>query len=229
MRILGLAITALLVPAMAGAQPAPPPASPTAPNPAADPPPPVATATTTAGPPPQSWSFAVAPRVGLVVPTAKLGPMAIAGLQVDVATPALAHRLLVGIDASITRPGHDGSVMDPRLPGPASYSIAELEGVVAILASFRLAGPDRPLVPWVGAGPMLHLLRTSESTHIAPGDNTEISTELGIELAGGVDVRVGLGYLGGDLRIAYSKLDHSLTGNTNAGKVAVAASYRIAF
>jgi len=52
----------------------------------------------------------------------------IGGVQVDVATPALDHRLLVGIDWSITRPSHDGSVMDPRLPGAATYSIDPVAG-----------------------------------------------------------------------------------------------------
>lgn len=219
MRIHALAITTLLVPAMAGAQP-PPAASSSA------------AASTTAEPPAHGWTVAIAPRVGLVVPTASLGPMVIGGVQVDIATPALDHRLLVGIDGSIARPSHDGSVMDQRIPGgSATYSIHELEGVIAILASYRLAGPDRPFVPWIGAGPMLHLLRTSESTSITPkeADNTEVSTELGVELAGGADVRLGPGYLGGDLRVAYSKLDHKLTGSTNAGKIAVTASYRLTF
>lgn len=245
MRIHALAITALLAPAAALAQPAPaaPPDSPaSAPAPAAAPPPspaissqapaePPASATVSgsAGSPARGWTLAVAPRFGLVAPTSKLGLMVIGGVQVDVATPALDHRLLVGIDWSITRPSHDGSAMDPRIPSAATYSIGETEMVLALLASLRLAGPDKPLVPWVGAGPMLHLLRTSESTSIAPGDNTDVSTELGLELAGGADFRAGPGYLGGDLRIAYSNLDHVLTGNTNAGKLAVSASYRFTF
>lgn len=214
MRNAALTITAVFIPALVAAEPVPPPSPSDRPAP-----------TAIAG----GHRFALAPRVGVVVSTAKLGPMAIAGLELDVATPALDHRLLVGLDGSITRPGHDATVMDPRIPGAASYSIHETEVVVAVLASYRLAGPDQPLVPWLGAGPMLHLLRTSESTAIAPGDNTEVSTELGVELAGGVDVRAGPGYLGADLRAAYSKLDHRLTGNTSGGKIALAASYRFTF
>jgi len=191
--------------------------------------PPVATASSGAGSPSQPWTFAVAPRFGLVAPTSKLGLMVIGGIQVDFATPALDRRLLVGLDGSITRPSHDGAVMDPRIPGPATYSIGETEMAFALLATLRLAGPDKPLVPWIGAGPMLHFLHTTESTSIAPGDNTEHSTELGLELAGGADFRVGPGFLGGDLRAAYSGLDHSLTGDTNAGKLAVSASYRLTF
>src|SRR5689334_16561839 len=170
---------------VSGAPPAAAPA-PAAPEPASPPPfsPPVATASSGASSPSQPWTLAVAPRFGLVAPTSKLGLMVIGGIQVDFATPALDRRLLVGLDGSITRPSHDGSVMDPRIPGPATYSIGETEMAFALLATLRLAGPDKPLVPWISAGPMLHLLHTNESTSIAPGDNTERSTELGLELAG---------------------------------------------
>lgn len=212
MRMTHLALSSLLlIPAVAAAQPAP------------------TTVTATTEPAAKTWTVGVAPRVGLVAPTSKLGLMVIGGVQLDVATPALDHRLLIGIDASLTRPSHDGTVMDPRLPGMADYTIHETEMVVALLATLRLAGPEKPLVPWVAAGPMLHMLRTTETTTIAPGDNTEVSTEPGVEVAGGADFAAGPGYLGGDLRAAYSKLDHSLTGNTNAGKVAVTLSYRFVF
>lgn len=199
MRITRLAVVSLFVSATALAEPIPPP------------------------------SVEVAPRFGLVAPTSKLGLMVIGGVQVDVVTPALDHRLMVGVDLSLTQPSHDGSVMDPRLSSTADYTTKETELVVALLASYRFAGAEQQTVPWVGAGPMLHMLRTTESTTIAPGDNTEVSTEIGVELAGGADFRMGAGFLGADVRAAFSKLDHTLTGSTNAGKIAVAASYRFVF
>jgi hypothetical protein len=174
-------------------------------------------------------SVEVAPRFGLVAPTSKLGLMVIGGVQVDVATPALGHRLMAGVDLSLTRPSHDGSLMDPRLASTAEYTTKETELVVALLASYRMADAEKPIVPWIGAGPMLHMLRTTETTTVAPGDNTEVSTEIGLELAGGADFRAGPGFLGVDVRAAFSKLDHTLTGSTNAGKIAVAASYRFVF
>jgi len=179
--------------------------------------------------PTPAWSFGIAPRFGLVAPTSKLGLMVIGGVQVDYATPALDHRLLIGLDWSLTRPSHDGSVMDPRIPSTADYTVHETEMVLALLASYRLAGSDKALVPWIGVGPMLHFLRTTETTSLAPGENSAVSTEFGVELAGGADFRAGPGFVGGELRAAYSKLDHQLTGATNAGKVAVSACYRIVF
>jgi outer membrane protein W len=215
MTTLRLTTIVLLAAATASAQPAP----------AA---PPAVSATAQAEPTP-GWAIGVAPRFGLVAPTSKLGLMVIGGLQIDYVTPALDHRLLIGVDVSVTRPSHDGSVMDTRLPGPATYTVHEAEMVIALLASYRFAAADKSLVPWIGAGPMVHLLSTTESTSIAPGDNSEVSTEFGVELGGGADFRAGPGYFGGDLRVAYSKLDHQLTGSTNAGKVAVSACYRFVF
>ena len=88
---------------------------------------------------------------------------------------------------------------------------------------------DRRVVPWVAAGPMLQLLRSSEASDIAPGDNTARNTEFGFELAGGIDYRLGPGYLVGELRVGYSDLDHTLTGDSNAGNLALGIGYRVVF
>ena len=187
--------------------------------------------TASAEPPPTvPWTVGVAPRVGVSLATSKLGPFVVGGLQVDVATPVAAHQLLIGLDLSVTRPGHDDRVMDPRIPsGVGMYTIKETEVVVGLVATYRLASAEHTVVPWLGAGPVLHLLRTTETTTLAPGDNTATSTELGVEVFGGVDVRAGRGYVVGDLRVVYSSLDHSLTGSTNAGKVGLAVGYRLVF
>jgi len=207
-----LALFILLVPAAASAQPA-------------DSPPPPASGTT-----PAPWSVAIEPRVGASIATSKLGPFVIGGLQVDVATPVANHRLLVGLDLSFTRPSHDGTVMDPRLPGgETSYTIKEQELGIALLASYRFADAGASIVPWGGVGPMIHLLESTETTMAAPGDNTAQSTEFGVEAAGGVDLKAGPGYVAGDVRFAYTKLDHTITGNTNAGKIAIALGYRLVF
>jgi hypothetical protein len=175
------------------------------------------------------WTADVMPRFGAIAPTSKLGAMVIGGVQVDYLTPALDHRLAIGLDLSLTRPSHAGSVMDPRLPGEAQFTIAETEMVIALLASYRFAGTEATVVPWVAVGPMLHLLRSTETTSIAPGENTAVSSEPGIELAVGGDYRVGPGFLVGELRAVYSKLDHAITGSTNAGTVAASVGYRLIF
>jgi len=210
-----LTILTLLVPLTAAAQPAPP---------ADAPPPPAGTAA------PAPWSVGIEPRVGASIATSKLGPYVIGGLSIDMATPLANHRFLVGLDLSFTRPSHDGTVMDPRLPGgDTSYTIHEQELGIAVLASYRFAGTDANLVPWAGVGPLIHLLKSTETTMAAPGDNTAASTEFGVEAGGGLDLKAGPGYVAGDVRIAYTKLAHTITGDTNAGKIAIALGYRLVF
>jgi len=179
--------------------------------------------------PTPEWSADLVPRIGVVAPTSKLGMMVIGGVQIDYLTPALDHRFALGLDVSLTRPSHSGDVMDPRLSSDAQFTVDETEVVIALLASYRFAGYEASTVPWIAAGPMLHLLRSTETTSIAPGDNTAVSSEPGVELAGGFDRRLAAGFLVGELRAGYSKLDHAITGNTNAGTVALSVGYRVVF
>jgi len=176
----------------------------------------------------QPWSFGIAPRLGLTIPTSKLGPMVVGGVEIDYALPVLDGRLVAALDFSLTRPGHSGSVTDPRV-GTAEYDVAETELKIALLGVYRLFGPEHKLIPYGGLGPVLHLLRTTESTDLAPGDNTSQSTNLGLELLAGADYRLGPGYLAGELRFVYSNLDHMLPGDSNAGNVMVMVGYRIVF
>ena len=176
------------------------------------------------------WTVAVAPRFGVTVPTSKLGPMVVGGVELDIALPVANHQLVLAFDAALTRPGHDGSVMDARIPdGMATYSIHQLEMVAGVMVSYRLFASGHRVVPWFGAGPILHLLETTETTSLAPGDNSATATKLGGQIAGGVDYRVGPGFLVGDLRLVYSQLDNLLTGSVNAGNLALAAGYRFLF
>ena len=100
---------------------------------------------------------------------------------------------------------------------------------IGLDAIFRFFDASKKLVPYVGAGPVIHLLQTTETTSFAPGDNMEQSTKLGFEIVGGADYRIGPGLLLAELRVIYSDLDHLFTGNTNAGNVMFGVGYRFVF
>lgn len=178
--------------------------------------------------PGKHWTVGIAPRVGVTIPTSKLGAMAVVGVHVGAAVAARG-KLVVGFDASWSRPGRDGSVMDPRVPSPATYSIDQSEILVGLSVGYRLAGAEKKLVPWIAGGPILHVLHTRETTSIAPGENTARAVEAGLQVGGGVDFLVGPGFVVGDLRVIYSPLDNVLTGDSNAGNVVVAGGYRLVF
>ncbi len=225
------ALTMIVNAGLAAAQGAPADPAPADPAPAdpapADPggQPPVAAASASADK--GTWSVAVAPRMGMTLPTSKLGLWALGGLEIDVATPVLSRRLVATVDLSYTRPGYSGSVSDPRVGGDATYEIDENEFKVSLGAAYRFFTADRRLIPWAGAGLVMHMLRSTETTSVAPGDNMSQDTRFGFELVGGADFGLGPGYLLGELRVTYSGLDHLLTGTSNAGNVMFGLGYRL--
>ena len=176
-----------------------------------------------------SWSFGVAPRLAVTVPTSKLGAMVVAGLEIDFALPVAERRLVLALDLTMTRPSYDGSGTDPRVNGSYTYTVKEREVKIGLDAIFRFFNASKKLVPYLGAGPVIHLLQTTETASFAPGDNMEQSTKLGFEIVGGADYRVGPGLLLAELRVIYSDLDHLFTGNTNAGNVMFGVGYRFVF
>lgn len=210
------------------AQPAPPDAPPSQPAPPLQPTTTVNDAEVGAAAMPvaaKQWKLGVAPRLGAGLPTSKLGATVVGGLELDY---AVSKRLLIALDLALTRPSYSSTVMDPRVAsGSASYTIDETEMVVGVSALYRFTSGK--VVPWLGAGPLLHMLKTTETTSTAPGDNTATSTELGGQIAGGVDLAAGPGFVIGDVRVVYSKLAHVFTGDTNAGKITIGAGYRLVF
>jgi hypothetical protein len=175
------------------------------------------------------WTFGFSPRLGATIPTSKLGLMVVGGVEIDYALPVLGRQLVLALDLSLTRPSHEGTVNDPRVGGMQSYTINETELKVGLDLLFRFFPPGHTLIPYAGIGPVLHMLRSTETTSFAPGENTAQNTELGFELMGGVDWRLGPGYLVGDVRAVYTDLDHLLTGDSNAGNITVAAGWRVVF
>jgi hypothetical protein len=166
------------------------------------------------------WTVGIEPRLGVLVPTSKLHTFVSGGVEIDYAV----GRFAIAADVSLTRPSYSESVMDPRVAS-GDYTIQQTELVTGLLATYRLSSGR--LQPRLGVGPILHMLRSNETTGAAPGENTSQQTKLGVELLGGVDYRVGTGFVAVDLRFLYSKLDTTLTGDSNAGSIALLFGYRV--
>jgi opacity protein-like surface antigen len=177
------------------------------------------------------WRFGLAPRVGLDIPTSKLGPFVSAALEFDVFLPVLDNRLVLALDFSFTYPREEGSGQDPRVPGGSyDWETKVLEFKWAIDVIWRFLDDTHALTPFVGLGPAVQYLRTAQTTSIdGAGENTEKSAEFGFEVLGGLDWKLGIGYLFGDVRFAFTDLDHRFTGDTNAGNVTICAGYRFVF
>ena len=230
MRTLIVAITLLMpTPVLAQGDPAaaPPPATAEA-TVAADI---SADATVTAEPgvaAPAGFTIGLAPRIGMAVPTSKLGITVVGGVEVDFFL-AMQRRLVVAFDFTVTRPSYAGSGNDARVGGDYQFTVKELELKLGLDLVYRFFAPPRRLVPFAGIGAILHMLRTTQTNSLAPGENTEQSSKLGAEVVAGVDYGLGPGALLLEGRFVYSGLDHVLTGDVNAGSLTVSLGYRFIF
>jgi hypothetical protein len=176
------------------------------------------------------WKFGLAPRVGLDIPTSKLNPFVVLALEFDVFLTVLDNRLVVALDFSFTYPREDGSGTDERVAGAYDWELKVLELKWALDAIWRFFPPDRKITPFAGLGFALQYLRTAQTTSIpGTGENTEANAEPGFEILGGVDFKLGIGYLFGDVRFVFTKLDHHFVGDTNAGNVTICVGYRFVF
>lgn len=176
------------------------------------------------------WKFGVAPRVGLDIPTSELNPFVVAALEFDVFLPVLDNRLVVAVDFSFTYPREDGGGNDPRTGGAYDWETKVLELKWAIDVIWRFFDDSRTVIPFAGLGPALQYLRTAQTTTTpGSGENTESNAEFGFEILGGVDFKLGIGYLFGDVRFVFTMLDHRFAGETNAGNVTICAGYRFVF
>ncbi|MBW2277195.1 MAG: hypothetical protein JRF63_06865, partial [Deltaproteobacteria bacterium] len=123
--------------------------------------------------------FGLASRVGLDVPTSDLDPFLVAAVEIDFFLPVLERRLVLAIDMSFTKPSHSGRGTDPRIGGEYKYEIDVLQLKAALDIVFRLAGNREFPIPFVGLGPICQYVRTTQTTSIANGENTEWTIEPG--------------------------------------------------
>lgn len=179
--------------------------------------------------PSSGLGFGIAPRVGLDIPTSELKPFVVAALEVDLFLPVLDRRLVAALDFSFTYPRTDGQGNDPRVGGDYTYDIKVLELKWALDVIFRFFDDTHTIIPFAGVGFALQYLKTTQETSFDSAENTEHNAEPGFEILGGADFKLGPGYIFGDVRFVFTKLDHKFTGDTNAGNVTICAGYRFVF
>ena len=175
------------------------------------------------------WKLGLAPRVGLDIPTSKLKPFVVAGLELDVFLPVLDNKLVMALDASFTYPRYEGSGNDLQVGGDYEYEIKVLEIKSALDVIYRFLDDTHRFIPFLGAGFAFQYLRTLETSSFEPGENVEHGPSFGFEVLGGLDFRLGPGYLLLDTRFVFTNMDYQLTRDSNAGNVTMGLGYRFIF
>lgn len=171
----------------------------------------------------------VGARVGGIVPFDGLSPFVAGGVEVGYVIPAARHRFALALVVDYTQPTASGTEMDPRVTGGSyGWHLTEQElGVMPVLL-YRATGVGA-VVPYVGLGPRLLLTRSTVKSAGAPtfAETLEESTEIGVGVPVGAELRLGPGRLTGELLLQYGALDHTATGDSHTGASTLAVGYRL--
>lgn len=122
-----------------------------------------------------------------------------------------------------------GSDTDPRVNGGSyAWELNEQTLVFFPWAMYRITSLGR-VVPFVGIGPRVYLLRSNIQGTAAGGplpETKEQSTELGLGIPFGAEFKLGPGALLGELLLEYGPLKHRITGSSNTGALTLFLGYR---
>lgn len=141
-------------------------------------------------------------------------------------------RRLLAVTASVAHsaPTTEGSGVDPRLPGGGyRYHIRQDQLILGLNIQARI--PLGRLMPYLGLGPRLFLLRTTTTGGATGGtafpESQEVSTEAGLGAPVGVDLRLGPGQLFAEGQLLYAPLAQRVTGEQSVGAFTLCAGYRL--
>lgn len=169
----------------------------------------------------------------------KLGVTPGGDLEVGYILPPLQGRLALSVAGGYLWAKASGSGQDPRLvnTGGAAYEgysweMFQHQAVFSLRIKGRIFPIDRKFTPYVYAGPSLYLLWSVVKAD-ADGENfgtsTERSTKPGAHGGAGVEYVLGPGRLFGEICIAWSPLDHDVTGKKSTGNLGVGIGYLFVF
>jgi len=162
-------------------------------------------------------------RVGGVFPQpfTDLGTTLAFGLEGGWVLPYRGGLFALAVQAQYTQPPADGQGEDPRLANPGyEWSITQRELSFGVRGLVR--GRLGRWIPYAALGPRLYLLETRANGAAGGepfGEQHEISTELGGQLAGGLVYPFASAGVFAEAGVAFSRLDHLTTGETSTGEI----------
>ncbi len=168
---------------------------------------------------------------GFSQPFGDLGSSFLTELEVGYVLPALEHSLQLFLSGGYTQPKAEGKgIDDPRLPGPASYTLTQQQAMVTLGVLYRLHLSSDLIRPYAALGPRLYMLRTKISGKAGSssfGDNEETATKIGAFGALGAELHFGPGAVLCEVSLAWVKLDGYVLRDTSAGALGLALGYRL--
>jgi hypothetical protein len=175
-------------------------------------------------------AFIAGAKVGGIVPFDGLGPFVLGTLEVGYVLPIMKRSFAGVIDVSYTAPSTTGEQSDPRVSGGTySWTLTQKELVIQPTLMYRLTSLGR-VVPYVGVGPRIYLLRSiveAKAGSQVIGETIEQSTKVGVGLPLGAEFKLGPGALLGELLFEYGPLDHTATGSSHTAGGTLQLGYRL--
>ena len=175
--------------------------------------------------------------VGISQPFSDLGTGPEFEIEGGYTLPWVEKRLRALLQVGYERTGANGDVTDARFEGGGyGFDLTEdkLTVMPAIYGQYFAPGAKR-WTPYAALGPRIYMLRTkidakSEGDPAESfGGSNEKNTKVGFGLQLGAEYNLWKGALLGELQMAWSKLDHRTTGDTNTGSLGINLGYRLKF
>lgn len=162
-----------------------------------------------------------------------------ADLELGYIIPALGGRLAISVSGGYLWAEASGSGEDPRLVDSEggtyedySWHLDEHQAIISLRFKARIFPMEKKFTPYLYVGGSLYILWSvieAESGDQDFGTNTERSTTGGINGGGGVEYAIGPGRIFGEICIAWSPLDHDVTGDKSTGNLGIGLGYVFVF
>jgi hypothetical protein len=176
-------------------------------------------------PPPPPPMLVLGLGAGVYVPTSKLGPNFLVGIDAAYQLPWMDGRFGVGLGLAYSQPTISGEIADDRVPqGVATYDATMQELVLNLQFTFRLFHWGSRWSPHAGIGPVLYFL--SHNVDSLGQSQSETSTQAGFWATVGADFRIWRGALVGEVRFPFATVGQRTTGDSNVGAISVVLGYR---
>lgn len=179
-------------------------------------------------------SFVIGARVGMGFPQlfSKLRNFGVYEVEGGYILPSWGKRLQLSLGLGYSEPGSGNGLPDPRLAASgASYrwDLSQRELTVDLGLIVRFLPFGARIAPYAKVGFRLYMLNTvidGQAAGESFGRYDEKFTEPGFSVGGGVELRLGPGALGAELRVDFSNMNRRITGDSNTGMLSLLVGYR---
>ncbi len=173
-------------------------------------------------------SVVLGAKVGGLFSFAGLNPNVRAAVDAGYVLPFAKRSFAAVLEVGYTAPKSEGSQPDPRVPG-GSYNWHLTEQQLTFMPTF-LYRLELGAKIWAhaGIGPRLYFLQSNvkgDVNGVEIKETTERSSKLGFGVPIGAHYMIGPGALTAELLVEYGPLDHTATGDSNAGATSLQAGY----